>query len=243
MNVQGLPNARKMAKSMSVLHYYTGKPCKYGHMSIRQTSDAACVECKRLQNRDNAEYHKNYYRQNREAIIARNIARHHTLKEQDVDYEKKRYVKNRETQKLYRQTHKVSRNAQKREWHLKNREHVLQYAKKYNSTVSSDKKREQGRKNYKAHKNRFIAAVALRRAAKLKRTPLWLSEDDKITIKFIYKIAERVSIETGVKHHVDHKLPLQGKLVSGLHIPGNLQLLTAVENLAKSNKFINTEFM
>jgi 5-methylcytosine-specific restriction endonuclease McrA len=39
-------------------------------------------------------------------------------------------------------------------------------------------------------------------------------------------------------HHVDHIIPLKGKIVSGLHVISNLQYLTAEENMKKGNRFI-----
>lgn len=76
------------------------------------------------------------------------------------------------------------------------------------------------------------------RADLLKRTPAWLTAEDLKTITWIYEMAKALSEATGVPHHVDHEFPLRGKYVSGLHVPENLQILPAIENQSKSNKWI-----
>jgi len=76
------------------------------------------------------------------------------------------------------------------------------------------------------------------RASLLQRTPRWLTETDLGAIDFIYALAQIKTLETGVSHHVDHILPLRGKLVSGLHVLSNLQILSAQENQSKSNKWV-----
>lgn len=77
---------------------------------------------------------------------------------------------------------------------------------------------------------------------KLRRTPAWLTNADHIAMAKIYETARRLTAETGIKHEVDHILPMRGKDVSGLHVPSNLQILTKSENIKKRNKPVAIPF-
>lgn len=82
----------------------------------------------------------------------------------------------------------------------------------------------------------FAAYSAKRRAFKLKATPLWLTDKQKDEIAIFYTEAAKLTKSTGITYHVDHIVPLQGKHVCGLHVPWNLQVITATENVRKNNK-------
>ena len=86
------------------------------------------------------------------------------------------------------------------------------------------------------NKDKKAALQSKRRAAQLQRTPKWLTEDDLWMIEEAYHLAQLRTEMLGIPYHVDHIIPLQGKKVSGLHVPSNLQVIPAQENIKKSNK-------
>lgn len=67
-------------------------------------------------------------------------------------------------------------------------------------------------------------------------TPKWLSYEQLQYFEFMKAKAKAMTARTGIRHVVDHVIPLRGKNVRGLHVPWNLQILTNSENSRKSNK-------
>jgi len=136
-------------------------------------------------------------------------------------------------------------------WGLANPEKVKAAKKKYAAKnkeavqarvdawkVANPEKMDLARKNWlKNNKGIHQAIVRKRQAGKINRTPAWLSEFDKLKIKCIYSIAAMLTRENKEPWHVDHIIPLRGKMVSGLHVPSNLWFIRGSENCKKSNKF------
>ena len=76
-----------------------------------------------------------------------------------------------------------------------------------------------------------IAAVAKRRSAKLKATPMWA--DLEAISRFYAECPDGMT--------VDHIVPLRGKTVCGLHVENNLQYLTSPENSRKGARWDSWE--
>lgn len=84
------------------------------------------------------------------------------------------------------------------------------------------------------HHAQCLADGAARRAGIDRATPAWA---DRGAIKEIFAKCIATTKSTGIRHEVDHIVPLKGVLVSGLHVAWNLRVIPAVENRKKSNEF------
>lgn len=110
-----------------------------------------------------------------------------------------------------------------------------------NYVARNPEKRRQSVNNYYArNRSRYIAHGRNRGVGLKKVTPPWA---DQAAIEAVYVEAKRLDKETGVKHHVDHQVPLKGvnskgeHVVCGLHVHFNLVAIPGRENNKKSNKF------
>jgi 5-methylcytosine-specific restriction endonuclease McrA len=194
MDTTNLPTTREEAKKTGSKYYFTGQPCKHGHIAARKTK-GSCVECLKVEwakgNVERAEYFKQY-------------------NQSDAGQKAKRsyYGRNKET---------VIARAQGRPDAAKN-----QYKQKYKE----------------ANPELYRELVSLRRRRFRQATPKWLSAEQKMEIRLKYRLAIELSRATGIRHAVDHEIPLQGEDVCGLHVPWNLRVITQEENLKKSNKLV-----
>lgn len=186
------------------------------------------------------EYQRKWREANREKIRARAQAwrdanREHVRKsrrewcmknyETYSEYCKRRYQNNRE------RLLEASRNYKATNYEAVNAKNLARYH------ANRDELREK-HKSWSANNKHIIREKTRRRdAAKAKRVPKWLDKDDLWLIKEIYRLAVQREKSTGIKWHVDHIIPLQGKTVSGLHVPSNLQVITWLDNIKKGNRY------
>ena len=127
-----------------------------------------------------------------------------------------------------------------REWnrvgYYKNREEQIRAAQEW-VRRNPERRAAYRLEHYEKNKARYIYNANKRKKRVKRATPTWLDRKDYESMAQLYECAARLMTETGVPHDVDHIIPLLGKGVCGLHVPWNLQILTASENRKKWNHY------
>ena len=147
---------------------------------------------------------------------------------------------------LYRAFNKENRKKYKKQWCEDNKEHIKKYSKQWN--IDNPEYRKQYMKQWRKDNKEYCCEYdkqyrkdnpdkrnvlnAKRRVAKKNQTVL-LTDFEKNTVKFIYKVASTMK-----NFVVDHIQPVSK---DGSDHPDNLQILAITLNMKKSDKWPLTE--
>jgi len=162
------PSTHTEALRLGLTYYFTGKPCKHGHVCERFTSSRACRQC----------------------VYARN--RRRTVEED--------------------------------------------YWIDYGDEAYKQRKREASKRYYQRNKAKWDKMFAKRRKQE-KLAKRVATEADKQALKRMKLEAQIRTMDSGVKHEVDHVIPLIHPKVCGLTTKHNLQVLTKAQNRRKAARF------
>lgn len=229
--------SRKEAMEKGLKYYFTGKPCKHGHIEKRHTKRKVCDGCDKYHNKAISERLK----QQGKHYHGKPCDKGHTLKfsanrtcvecsanrlteEERKEYRKKYYFENYEKISEYNKKYEANNreliNRRRREWHANRSPELKEKHDKYLRQYRKDNRAKNAARNSRRRKAIELA------------TPDWVNYQSIIDV---YMQRENKSVKDGIVYHVDHIIPVQSKKVCGLHVPWNLQIITAEENIAKSN--------
>ena len=212
-----LPKTRAEAKALGLPRYFTGKSCKHRHVAERKTASGNCFECDHARYRANRSYYANKHKEWVEANPERD-------RKNKQEYQKKHPEKRRESGIEWRQNNPTRRRELDIRWKLQNPE------------KARDSWRRANKKRRALYPHLKRAERALRRSRQRRATPKWTTKNQIKQMEMFYQQAVLCEQLTGVEHHVDHIEPITGKDRCGLHVPWNLQVMTAFENLSKNNR-------
>lgn len=236
MDNNQLPKSNSEAKALGKNKYFTGIPCKRGHIAFRYAG-GGCSECLKLKlnqyRKEDPDRYKKYeaeFRErHREELREANRKRYHEDPEKHLMYarryrEKSKHKLSSIRKKSYRKNAE-KRRAEAREWGLNNRDAI----------------NETRRKHYMENRHKVRAYNDLRQAEKKKRVPNYYSEfDEFVHSECVSLVDERARLH-GFDWQIDHCIPLMARKACGLHTGWNLQVIPRSLNAKKCNRMIYTE--
>jgi hypothetical protein len=132
--------------------------------------------------------------------------------------------------------------AYKKEYRKNNKEKIAADNKKYQQE-NPEKVNANTRKWAKNNPDKVLASVRKRQLTKTKQTPKWLTEEQLKEIEWFYTTAKELQWLSEEPLEVDHIIPLKAinaktkeHIACGLHVPWNLQIISASKNRSKGNR-------
>jgi 5-methylcytosine-specific restriction endonuclease McrA len=219
MDTKILTNAE--AKALGLKKYFSGKPCPKGHTAERYVG-GSCVVCGRLRA-------SKTYEENKPARLAYEKERYQ-INKNDPEF----LAKEKKRKAEYRETHKEKLAKKNSEYQRVNPDKCRIRSRRH---YANNKRKENMRSAMwrKENKDLVQAYVSERRAMRKTRMPKDMATEYRWFFKEAHDLAKLRSELTNVDWQVDHIVPLKGDGVSGLHVPWNIQIIPAAENIAKRN--------
>lgn len=233
-----LPPSKSIAKQIGTRHYFTGIPCKKGHISLRLTSCGACVQCnkERDQNQD-----PEVRRQKSRESYQRNAEKRRESSRRFHQENRERILEEmRERNKRYYQNNKERIKKQVKEYTEKNAE----WRKEYIANWTKDKL-----DNCPKYKAMYAARKMLHRILgvagqkKTKRTQEALGYTyDELREHLERQFTKGMTWDNYGKWHIDHIRPVKAFVDEGVTDPAiinalpNLRPVWADENMSKGSK-------
>lgn len=213
------PSTRDEAIRVGARFYFTGAPCKRGHVAARYAANTTCLECQR----------------ERKAVLV--ASGEHAENERKRRAERPEAV--REASRKWREANPDKVKAAGDRWRAANPEKVKATTARATARARERRLASGAPPRPVKSPDRDRANWGLNRAVGKKGAGL----PDGMTRRqvvdatvHIYAEAARLTSETGIRHHVDHIVPI---CMGGLHCPSNLQVLTASEHYKKDNGMYN----
>lgn len=182
--------------------------------------DRYCVDCGKARRKKDYEDNKDKYLQRVQQYQQRPEFKEQHKKYQQTWLTNGGDVWMKEYQQHYCEQHKEKRVRVSKEWYEQHPESLSDIQLRYRIN----------------NRGVILSRLAKRRAQKKQAIPPWF---EKEAVEALYKQCKLKSIQEGKNYHVDHIIPINNTDVCGLHCLDNLQILTAEENMSKSNKLID----
>jgi hypothetical protein len=219
----------KSAIEEGLPRYFTGKPCKRGHLSERYVKTYHCVECGKERSKEyidrNPDKRKQtlfrYYYENYEKEAERRKKYYEEKLSENPNYWKDCWQKQKEEMLNNPDLHKLMKRK------------AREYAARPDVRERANKRDKHRRRVDEEWRKNTNVKTQLRRRRIRQATPDWL--DTNLLAPF-YEKSMQLSEATGTPHAVDHYYPIQGDVICGLNVPWNLQVITWKENSAKHNR-------